>query len=150
IHELGHLILAKKTGMLAREFAIGFGPKIFSTIKNETLYTVRLLPICGYVRVAGDDPEMIELKPGYHIGIEFNESKKIHKIITNHNDKHSNASVIEVERADLDHDLVIERYEPEDEDYKLTFEVDPKAYFVMDETETQIAPYDRQFASKSV
>src|SRR5699024_2419270 len=150
IHELGHLILAKKTGMLAREFAIGFGPKIFSTIKNETLYTVRLLPIGGYVRVAGDDPEMIELKPGYHIGIEFNESKKINKIIVNHKDKHPNARVIEVERADLDHDLVIEGYEPEDEDNKLTFEVDPKAYFVMDETETQIAPYDRQFASKSV
>ena len=55
-----------------------------------------------------------------------------------------------MERADLDHDLIIEGYEPDDEDNKLTFEVDPKAFFVMDETETQIAPYDRQFASKSV
>lgn len=150
IHELGHLILAKKTGMLAREFAIGFGPKIFSTTRNETLYTIRLLPIGGYVRVAGEDPEIIELKPGHHIGLESNEDGKINKIIVNNKEKHPNARVIEVERADLDHDLIIEGYEPDDEDNKLTFGVDPKAFFVMDETETQIAPYDRQFASKSV
>lgn len=68
IHELGHLIFAKRAGMLAREFAIGFGPKIFSHRKDETLYTIRMLPIGGYVRVAGDDPEIVELKPGYHIG----------------------------------------------------------------------------------
>lgn len=80
IHELGHLIFAKRAGMLAREFAIGFGPKIFSHRKDETLYTIRMLPIGGYVRVAGDDPEIVELKPGYHIGIEFNEQNKVNKI----------------------------------------------------------------------
>ena len=61
VHELGHLIFAKRAGMLAREFAIGFGPKIFSFTKNETLYTIRLIPAGGYVRVAGEDPEIIVL-----------------------------------------------------------------------------------------
>jgi regulator of sigma E protease len=150
IHEWGHLIFAKRAGMLAREFAIGFGPKIFSFVRNETLYTIRLLPIGGYVRVAGEDPEIIELKPGYHIGLEFNDEGKVNKIIVNHKSKHPNARVIEVERADLDHQLVIEGYELDEDDEKLIFDVDPKAAFVMDETETQIAPYDRQFASKSV
>ncbi len=42
VHEFGHFIFAKRAGMLVREFAIGFGPKVFSTKKNETLYTVRL------------------------------------------------------------------------------------------------------------
>ncbi|WP_430785873.1 RIP metalloprotease RseP [Virgibacillus flavescens] len=149
IHELGHLIFAKRAGMLAREFAIGFGPKIFAFTKNETVYTIRLLPIGGYVRVAGEDPEIVELKPGHHIGIEFSDEGKVNKIIVNNKDKHPNARVIEVERADLDHDLVIEGYEI-DEDERLTFEVDPKAFFVMDEKETQIAPYNRQFASKSL
>ena len=37
IHEWGHLIFAKRAGMLVREFAIGFGPKILSFTKNETL-----------------------------------------------------------------------------------------------------------------
>lgn len=149
IHEWGHLIFAKRAGMLAREFAIGFGPKVFSFTRNETLYTIRLIPAGGYVRVAGEDPEIIELKPGHHIGVEFNEDNKVNKIIVNNKDKHPNARVIEVERVDLDHDLIIEGYELGDEDTKLTFHVDEKAFFIMDERETQIAPYDRQFASKT-
>ena len=149
VHEWGHLIFAKRAGMLAREFAIGFGPKIFAFTKNETLYTIRLLPIGGYVRVAGEDPEIIELKAGHHIGLEFNKDGKVDKIIVNNKDKHPHARVIEVERADLDHRLMIEGYEV-DEDEKLFFEVDPKAMFIMDEKETQIAPYNRQFASKTV
>ncbi|WP_099158131.1 RIP metalloprotease RseP [Virgibacillus ndiopensis] len=150
IHELGHLIFAKRAGMLAREFAIGFGPKIFAFTKNETVYTIRLLPVGGYVRVAGDDPEIVELKPGHHVGLEFDQQGKVNKIIINNKSKHPNARVIEVEHADLDHRLVIEGYEIDEEDHKLSFEVDRKAFFVMDEKETQIAPYDRQFASKSV
>ncbi|MGY0691593.1 RIP metalloprotease RseP [Virgibacillus sp. FSP13] len=150
IHEFGHLIFAKRAGMLAREFAIGFGPKIFSFTKNETVYTIRLLPVGGYVRVAGDDPEIVELKPGHHIGLEFNEQGKVNKIIVNHKSKHPNARVIEVEYADLDHKLIIEGYEIDEEDHKLQFEVDQKTFFVMDEKESQIAPFDRQFASKSV
>ncbi|MBM7552715.1 RIP metalloprotease RseP [Thalassobacillus pellis] len=149
VHEWGHLIFAKRAGMLAREFAIGMGPKLFAFTKNETLYTIRLLPIGGYVRVAGEDPEIVELKAGHHVGLEFNESGKVSKIIVNNKSKHPHARVIEVEKADLDHKLMIEGYEI-DEDEKLYFEVDPKAQFVLDEKETQIAPYNRQFASKSV
>lgn len=150
VHELGHLIFAKRTGMLAREFAIGFGPKIFTFKRDETLYTIRLLPIGGYVRVAGEDPEIIELKPGHHIGLEFNEQNKVSKIIVNNKSQHPNARVIEVEHVDLDHDLIIEGYELDEYGEKLHFEVDRKAYFIMNEEETQIAPYDRQFASKTV
>lgn len=149
VHEWGHLIFAKRAGMLAREFAIGFGPKIYHFKKNETLYTIRLLPIGGYVRVAGEDPEIVELKAGHHVGLEFNDEGKVNRIIVNNKSKHPKARVIEVEKADLDHRLVIEGYEV-DEDEKLYFEVDPKAMFVMDENETQIAPYNRQFASKTV
>ncbi|WP_153462581.1 RIP metalloprotease RseP [Sediminibacillus terrae] len=148
VHEFGHFIFAKRAGMLVREFAIGFGPKIFSNKKNETLYTIRLLPIGGYVRVAGEDPEIIELKPGQHIGLEFNPGGTVSKIIVNNKSKHPDARVIEVEHADLDHRLIIEGYEV-DEEEKLSFSIDPKAGFVMDEVETQIAPYDRQFASKT-
>ncbi|MFC3040329.1 RIP metalloprotease RseP [Virgibacillus xinjiangensis] len=149
VHEWGHLIFAKRAGMLAREFAIGFGPKVFSFTRNETLYTIRLIPAGGYVRVAGEDPEIIELKPGHHIGLEFNETGKVEKIIVNNKSKHPNARPLEVERVDLDHELVIEGYDIDEENQKLHFDVDPKAFFVMDERETQIAPYDRQFASKT-
>lgn len=149
IHEWGHLIFAKRAGMLVREFAIGFGPKIFSFTKNETLYTIRLIPAGGYVRVAGEDPEIIELKPGHHIGLEFNQEGKVSKIIVNNKSKHPYARVIEVENVDLDHKLIIEGYELDDDETRLSFNVDEKAMFIMDERETQIAPYNRQFASKS-
>src|SRR5699024_3438745 len=150
VHEWGHLIFAKRAGMLAREFAIGFGPKIFSTVRNETLYTIRLLPIGGYVRVAGDDPEIIELKPGHHIALELNDGGKVKNIIVNNKDRYPNAHPIEVDTVDLTHELFIEGYDPIDMESKKRFEVDRKAFFVMDGIKTQIAPYDRQFASKTV
>lgn len=150
VHEFGHLIFAKRAGMLVREFAIGMGPKIFSFYKNETLYTIRLLPLGGYVRVAGEDPEIIELRPGYHIGLVFNEHEEVKQIIVNHKEKYPHARVIEVESVDLNHDLIIEGYDVDEGDKKLTFHVHEKAHFIMDEQETQIAPYDRQFAAKSI
>src|SRR5699024_936448 len=150
IHEWGHLIFAKKAGMLAREFAIGFGPKIFSFTRNETLYTIRLVRAGGDVRVAGDDPEIIDINPGHHIGLEFNDSGKVDKIIVKNKDRHPNALVIEVERVDLDHDIAIEGYEIGLEEEKLKFNVDEKAFFILDEQKTQIAPFNRQFASKTV
>src|SRR5690625_4566367 len=150
VHEWGHLIFAKRAGMLVREFAIGFGPKIFSFIRNETLYTIRILPIGGYVRVAGEDPEIIELKPGHHIAIELNDEGKVKHIIVNEKDKYPNSYPLEVDSIDLDHDLYIEGYAPEDMETKKRYEVDRKAFFIMDGIKTQIAPYDRQFASKSV
>ncbi|MFC4404544.1 RIP metalloprotease RseP [Gracilibacillus xinjiangensis] len=149
VHEFGHYIFAKRAGMLVREFAIGFGPKIFSTMKNETLYTIRLLPMGGYVRVAGEDPEIIEIKPGQHIGVTFNDDEKVNRIIVNNKDKHPDCLVIEVENIDLDHKLVIEGYEV-GEERLYSFQVDEKAHFIMDEKATQIAPYNRQFASKTI
>ena len=57
IHELGHFLFAKKAGVRIHEFAIGMGPKIYSTQKGETKYSVRLLPLGGYVSMEGEDGE---------------------------------------------------------------------------------------------
>src|SRR5699024_9031709 len=103
----------------------------------------------GYVHGAGDDPESVELKPGHHIGREFHESGKAKQIIANNKAKHPDARIIEVAYAGLDHALRIVAYDGGEEDVKLSFDVDRQAVDVMDEEETQIAPYDRQFASKS-
>ena len=148
VHEFGHFIFAKRAGMLVREFAIGFGPKIFSVKKGETLYTIRILPMGGYVRVAGEDPEIVDLKPGQHIGLIFNQDNKVQKIVINHKAKYPQAHVIEVERADLDHELIIIGSLVGEEDLK-TYHVAENADYIMDEVATQIAPYNRQFASKT-
>ena len=72
VHEYGHMFFAKRAGIMCPEFAIGMGPKIFSFRKNETLYTIRLLPVGGYVRMAGDGLEEPPVQPGMHVKIKLN------------------------------------------------------------------------------
>lgn len=149
-HELGHLIFAKRAGILCREFAIGFGPKVFSHKKNETVYTIRLLPIGGFVRMAGEDPEIIEIKPGHRVGLLL-EKNEVQKIILTNKEKYPDARILEVEKADIEHELVIKGYEEGEDDSLLkSYPVSKTAVIVENNTETQIAPYDRQFASKTL
>lgn len=57
IHELGHFTLAKLNGIKVEEFAIGMGPKLFGIKGKETQYSVRILPIGGYVNMQEDEGE---------------------------------------------------------------------------------------------
>lgn len=57
VHELGHFVIAKLSGMKVTEFAIGFGPSIFEKQYGETLYALRIIPLGGYNKIAGMDPE---------------------------------------------------------------------------------------------
>ena len=57
VHEWGHFITAKLSGMIVEEFAIGFGPAIFKKKVGETLYSLRAIPLGGYNKIAGMDPE---------------------------------------------------------------------------------------------
>ena len=55
VHEAGHFLAAKLSGVLVREFAIGFGPRLLSHQGRETRYSLRLIPFGGYVRMVGED-----------------------------------------------------------------------------------------------
>ena len=57
IHEGGHFVAAKLSGVKVNEFALGMGPKLFSFTKGETKYSLRLLPIGGYCSMEGEDEE---------------------------------------------------------------------------------------------
>lgn len=57
VHEFGHFITAKMTGMRVDEFAIGFGPKIYQQKEGDTLYSLRAIPLGGYNKIAGMDPD---------------------------------------------------------------------------------------------
>ena len=52
-HEWGHLVVAKRAGILVHAFAIGFGPRLLAVTRGETTYALNLLPIGGYVNMAG-------------------------------------------------------------------------------------------------
>lgn len=62
VHEFGHFITAKLSGMYVEEFSIGMGPQLFAKKWGETRYSLRLLPIGGFVRVLGEDIEEEERK----------------------------------------------------------------------------------------
>jgi len=56
VHELGHFTVAKLLGVKVLRFSIGFGPRLFGIKRGETEYRIALLPLGGYVKMAGDDP----------------------------------------------------------------------------------------------
>ena len=55
IHEGGHCLVAKLFKIKVNEFAIGFGPKIFTKVKGETTYALRLIPLGGFVNMEGEE-----------------------------------------------------------------------------------------------
>ena len=57
VHEFGHFIVAKKSGIWVQEFAIGMGPKIASVTKGDTEYSIRALPLGGFCRMEGEGEE---------------------------------------------------------------------------------------------
>jgi len=60
VHELGHFLVAKYFGVGVLEFALGFGPVLASFQRGETTYSIRSIPLGGFVRMAGDDPALVQ------------------------------------------------------------------------------------------
>src|SRR5437879_4108170 len=56
VHEFGHFIVAKLVGIRVEKFSIGFGPMIFGKKFGETEFCVSLLPLGGFVKMAGENP----------------------------------------------------------------------------------------------
>jgi len=57
VHEFGHFIVAKKSGIRVDEFGIGFPPRLFKFRKGETVYSINLIPFGGFVKIFGEDNE---------------------------------------------------------------------------------------------
>lgn len=67
-HELGHFTVAKLVGIKVHEFSIGFGPKLLGHKHGDTVYSLRLFPLGGFVRMAGMDPEEKDVEEGTGFG----------------------------------------------------------------------------------
>ncbi|KOP67671.1 RIP metalloprotease RseP [Bacillus sp. FJAT-18019] len=147
VHEWGHYYFARRAGILVREFAIGFGPKLFSYKRNETQFTLRLLPFGGYARMAGEDPELVEIQPGQTIAVRLNAENQVKKIYLDQLDNRKNVIRGEVQFMDMVDRLSV-RLDVDGEFQQ--YEIHPQAHTVAKGVETQIAPRDRQFGSKTV
>ena len=108
VHEFGHLYFAKKSGILVREFSIGMGPKIFSHIDKEgTAYTIRILPLGGYVRMAGWGDDTTEIKTGTPASLTLNQDGLVTRINLSQKQLDNTALPMNVTAYDLEDKLEI-------------------------------------------
>ena len=151
IHEFGHFIVAKKSGILCQEFAIGMGPKIFHKKIGETNFTIRLLPLGGYVKMPdnvfdfNNDVSMYDLKKGMNIRLKLDKEDKVEKIILDESND-MELLPIHLEDFDLTEKLFIRGFVGDESEY---FKVRKDACVVFGGMEEQIAPLDRMFSSHS-
>ena len=148
-HEFGHFFFAKRSGILVREFAIGMGPKIFAHIgKDGTAYTIRLLPLGGYVRMAGWGEDTTEIKTGTPVSLTLAEDGKVKRINLSGKKVDQTALPMQVTQFDFEDKLFITGLVLEEEK---TFSVDHDATIVeADGTEVRIAPLDVQYQNATV
>lgn len=139
IHELGHFVMAKRAGILCHEFSIGMGPVLYSKKKGETVYSIRWIPIGGYVSMAGEEIEDSLLEEGMMIKLS-QENGLITQIILDVNE--TDQDLIQVTSFDLkDSNALHINGMPVKED----------AMYVLKNNKTmQIAPTDRNFSSKTI
>ena len=148
VHEYGHLFFAKRAGILVREFSIGMGPKIFAhQAKDGTFYSVRILPLGGYVRMAGWGDDTTEIKKGTPASLMIVENQVVKINLSDRVDLENSVPML-VTEYDFEKALFIEG-----EVFGETrrYSVDHDATIIEgDGTEIRIAPLDVQYQSASV
>lgn len=161
VHEYGHLWWAKRAGILVREFSIGMGPKIFAhQAKDGTMYTIRILPVGGYVRMAGWGDDTTEIQKGTPASLVIVQKDGLDSFVKNENQP-------KVSRINLSERIEIENAVPmlvTDYDFENTLYIEGevfgevKRYTVehdatvieQDGTELRIAPLDVQYQSAHI
>ncbi|GBG94148.1 metalloprotease RseP [Ligilactobacillus salitolerans] len=150
-HEFGHFIVAKKSGILVREFSIGMGPKLFGYHKNGTTYTIRILPLGGYVRMAGLEDDEETLQKGMPVNLILDQNDQVEKINTSNKVSLLNGLPLEITDWDLIDEMYVSGYENGDEEKTRRFSVKDNALVVeKDGTEIQVAPRKVQYQSASL
>ncbi|HFU4203144.1 TPA: RIP metalloprotease RseP [Streptococcus suis] len=149
VHEFGHFYFAKRAGILVREFSIGMGPKIFSHIGTDgTAYTIRILPLGGYVRMAGWGEDKTEIKTGSPTALTVDEQGVVTRINLSEKQLDMTALPMNVTSYDFEEKLTITG---EVMSETKTFAVHHDATIVEEDgTEVRIAPLDVQYQHATV
>ncbi|WP_099088801.1 RIP metalloprotease RseP [Weissella cibaria] len=148
VHEFGHFYFAKKAGVRVREFAIGMGPKLFQTRRNGTTYTIRVLPVGGYVRMAGRaEAEEETIRPGMTI-VVVQQDGVVTRLNMSDQTELVGGRALTVNRVDLVDDMFVEGYWADDDQTLVKLPVDHEASVIeADGTEVLVAPRDTHFES---
>ena len=143
IHELGHLLFAKRAGILCHEFSFGMGPRLWSKKYGETVFSIRAIPFGGFVSMAGEEIEADIIKIGQKIRLGFDGNNEVNRIILNASDTNYH-DFLEVK---------VEQYDLSSEEgtrlYINGYTVKRDAMYVTNKSHIQIAPKDRSFTYKT-
>lgn len=155
LHEGGHFIMAKRAGIMCYEFAIGMGPVIYQFRKGETVYSIRAIPIGGFVSMAGEEVESDILK-GYHKCQLIFNNNQVATIIVDEKKFSATEKTYSIIKNDLigtknsnPDELYIDVKDETEAEYHFIVARDAKVAFPKKQT-YQIAPYERNFINKSI
>ncbi|CDR30416.1 Putative zinc metalloprotease SA1105 [Acholeplasma oculi] len=152
IHELGHFLLAKRAGILIHEFSIGMGPTIVTKKKGDTSYSIRAIPLGGYVAMSGENGDQALISKGSMIGINLNEIGLVKEIVL---DQTIEKRLIEGEVIDFDlygknlSELFIDLKLKDDTIQRFQVTRDAK-YVYQKQKSLQITPEESSFSSKTI
>lgn len=150
VHEFGHFYFAKKAGILVREFSIGMGPKLFQTHRNETSYTLRVLPLGGYVLMDGYEEEE-DIRLGMPALLSLDENEQVTEIDLSDDTTQMSGVPIDVLEYDFDEELFIKGSVDGDMEAIQTYKVKEDAVIIQEDgTKLQIAPANRQVQNASL
>ncbi|MGO4927414.1 RIP metalloprotease RseP [Fundicoccus sp. Sow4_F4] len=149
IHEFGHYFFAKRAGILVREFAIGMGPKLFAKQgKDGTTYTLRMLPLGGYVRLAGLNEEEA-IQPGMQVGLQLDAQDQVNVINTTERTEIDELPV-QIDQLDLSNDMYIQAI-PVGQVDPVRYNVSKTAQIIeADGTRVQVAPLESRYEAATV
>ena len=166
LHEGGHFFFAKKAGILCHEYALGMGPIVKSVKKGETSYSIRAIPIGGFVSMAGEDTNETLLQKGQEVSLSFKEVMYNELLYGKEVENNEVVRVVseisvtdkvvkEVKGTVVEYDL----YSAEGDEMYIVLDVDGKeekylvardAYYVLSQKQViQMAPYERCYESKT-
>ncbi len=148
IHELGHFYFARRAGVLCHEFSFGMGPVLWQTKKGETMFSIRAIPIGGYVMMAGEDQDTSMVKKNQEVRLVI-VNGIVEKIIVDlKNKKYMELEQVKIVNTDLYGefgDLSIRVLEDEEVEYP----VKRDGSYIFKNGELKFSPYERSIESKS-
>ena len=166
VHEGGHFFFAKKAGILCHEFSIGMGPIVKTVKKGETSYSIRAIPIGGFVSMAGEDTNETMLKEGQAVSLGFKEVSYGELLFGKETENNESVKAVsdisltdkvlkEVTGVVVSYDL----YSKDGDAMYIELNVDGEiqkylvardAFYIFSETQQiQLAPYERCYESKT-
>lgn len=149
IHELGHLLIAKMSNVLCRNFIIGVGPKLFSFQLGETNYQFHLIPMAGGVEMAGEDGSDFDDANGKRAFVVLNRARKVTKLYINPETTLKDVNQIEGEIINFYLRGSMRLRFLTLDGQRRTFVLSDNAHIFEGQNDIQMAPVNRRFWSKS-